>query len=206
MMLFLMFGKCIVARDPKIADRVCGVLEVLGKTGRGCDGFTTGFLDNRQERCVIFDYRYNDRSCILQDSPLIAVYAVINGKCFECHTLDHSTSTCGGKIAYTVLETQLGVENGSLIDLVKVKPHGQVLKSLEQIGPKALLMTPASTIHRYTSLIPLVDAPIPAVEVRDPAAQGGRKYNVFLRASSIIHNRMKIPRELASRPELPRST
>jgi hypothetical protein len=190
-----------------MADLVCGVLEVLGKTGRGCDGFTAGFLNNQQERCVIFDYRRNDWSCILQDSPLMAVYAVINGKCFECHTPDHSTSTCGGEIAYTVLKTQLGFENRSLIDRVKVKPHGQVLKVLkppENISPKALLMTPASTIHTYLLSTPLVNPSVSAVEVRDPAAQGGRKYDVFLRASSISHNGMKnSPRVCESSRVLP---
>jgi hypothetical protein len=188
-------------KRPEMADLVCGVLEVLGKTGRGCDGFTAGFLNNQQERSVIFDYRRNDWSCILQDSPLMAVYAVINGKCFECHTPDHSTSTCGSEAAYTVLETQFGVENGDPIDRVKVKPLGQVLKILNspETGPRALLMTPASMIRTYLLSIPLVNPSVSAVEVRDPAAQGGWKYNVFLRASSTSHNGMIIPRELASR-------
>jgi hypothetical protein len=191
-------------KRPDMADLVCGVLELLDKTGRGRNGFTAGFLNNQRERCVIFDYRRNDWSCILQDSPLTAVYAVINGKCFECHTPDHSTSTCGRKIAYTVLETQLGVENSGLIDRVKVKPHGQVLEvlnSVEDPSSRALLMTPASTIRTYLLLVPLVNASVSAVEVRDPAARGRWKYNVFLRASNTSHNGMIIPRELAELPQ-----
>lgn len=179
-------------KRPEMADMVCNVLEVLDKTGKGEDGFTAAFLHNRQERSLVLDLGRNDWSNLLQDSPLMAAYAVVNQNCIECHTPDHSTATCGGPLAYTVLETQLGVEKRGKFELVKVQPHSQILKTLEEINPKALLMTPASAVRRYM-LSPGILA-IPAVEIRDLGAQGCPKYNVFLRASSQSQNGMASPR------------
>ena len=177
---------------PEMADMVCNVLEILDKTGKGEDGFTAAFLHNRQERSLVLDSGRNDWSNLLQDSPLTAAYAVVNQNCIECHAPDHSTATCGGPLAYTVLETQLGVEKRGKFELVKVQPHSQILKTLEEINPKALLMTPASAVRRYM-LSPGIPA-IPAVEIRDLGAQGCPKYNVFLRASSQSQNGMASPR------------
>lgn len=173
-------------KRPEMADMLCNVLEVLDKTGKGEDGFTAAFLHNRQERSLVLDSGRNDWSNLLQDSHLMAAYAVVNQNCIECHTPDHSTATCGGPLAYTVLETQLGVEKRGKFELVKVQPHNQILKTLEEIHPKALLMTPASAVRRYM-LSPGIPA-IPAVEMRDLGDQGCPKYNVFLRASSRSQN------------------
>jgi hypothetical protein len=178
----------------KMADLVCSVLEVLDKTGKGAEGFTAAFLNNRQECSVYFSPEYNDWSSLLRDSPLMAVYAIVNEKCIEYYTPDHSTATCNGPLAYTVLETQIGIQNDRDLDLVKVRPHDQTYKTVERINAEALLMTPVSTAGAYV-LAPARGLPVPGVEIRDVGAQGGRRYGVILRASTKGHNGMEIRRQ-----------
>jgi hypothetical protein len=134
----------------------------------------------------------------------MATYAVVNNTCVECHTPDHSTATHDGDLAYTVLGTRLGVptplagEVNEAPHLVRVKPHGQLLRTLRSVDDKTLLMMPgrvASNAGAYL-MSSLPGRPvIPGVEIRDVTAKGGKQYKVFLRSSNKSRGGMKTARQ-----------
>jgi hypothetical protein len=128
----------------------------------------------------------------------MATYAIVNNICIECNTPDHSTATCDGDPAYTVLETRLGLEAREVPDLVKVQPYGQIFRTLERVDLNTFLMTPgssASTAGAYL-VSNLPSKPVASgVEIRDVAAKGGRQLKIFLRSSNKSHRGMRASRQ-----------
>lgn len=186
------------SKRSEMAALVCYVLETLDKTGKREDGLAAAFLNNQQESSVLFDHHCNDWSSLLRDSHLMATYAIVNNICIECNTPDHSTATCDGDPAYTVLETRLGLGAREVPDLVKVQPHGQIIRTLERVNLNTFLMMPgssASTAGAYL-LSNLPSRPVASgVEIRDMAAKGGQQYKIFLRSSNKSHGGMRASRE-----------
>ncbi|KAK5277889.1 hypothetical protein LTR40_009839, partial [Exophiala xenobiotica] len=181
------------ASRSEMAALVCYVLEILDKTGKREEGLAAAFLNKRHEYSITFDGHLNEWSSLLRDSHLMATYAVVNNLCIECHTPDHSTATCGGEAAYTVLGTRLGLGTGDNPELVKVQPHGQLCKTLERLDLKTLRMTPVSSAafaHAYLTNTRVASG----VEIRDATARAGQQYKIFLRASNTSYGGMKAAR------------
>lgn len=181
------------ANRSAMAALVCCVLEILDKTGRRENGLATAFLNNRQECSITFDDHLNDWSSLLRDSHLMATYAIINDVCIECHTPDHSTATCNGEAAYTVLGTRLGLATEVTPELVKVQPHGQLCRTLERLDLKTLRMMPVSSaaiVGAYLSSKPIASG----LEIRDVTTKARQQYKIFLRASNTSYGGMKIAR------------
>lgn len=128
----------------EMAALVCRVLKTLNKTGKTEQGLVAAFLNNRQQSSIVLDKKSNDWSSLLQDSHLMATYAVINNICIECHTPDHSTATCDGDPAHTVLETRLGLDQTQYAKFVKVKPHGPFFKIVKTLDRKSIVLQPSS--------------------------------------------------------------
>ncbi|KIW09894.1 hypothetical protein PV08_11995 [Exophiala spinifera] len=176
-----------------MAALVCYVLEILDKTGKREDGLAAAFLNNRQEYSITFDDHLNDWSSLLRDTHLMATYAVINDVCIECHTPDHSTATCNGEAACTVLGTRLGFESAVTPELVRVQPHGQLCKILERLDPETLRMSPISGVA-MAGVILSIPRVASGVEIRDVTVKAGRLYKIFLRASNTSYGGMRIRR------------
>ena len=185
------------AKRSNMAAIVCYVLELLDKTGRRGNGLKAAFLNNRQELSIDLDHNGNDWSSLLQDSHLMATYVIVNNICIECHTPDHSTATCGGYSAYTVLGTRVGLNVKEVPDLVRMQPHGQIWRILNRIDMKTLLMvsrSSASTAGAYI-LSYLPSKPVASgIEIRDVTAKGWIQYQTYLRSSNTSLGGMRAPR------------
>ena len=183
---------CLQRRE--MAQLVCSALEILDTTGMGNDGFTAAFLHNDQERSFGIDLQRNEWVNVLRDSPLTAVYAFMNESCIECFTPDHHTATCDDSQALTVLKTQMAFPEKVNQNRVRLQLQGQYFRVDEALGQN-LVISPASAAGS------LFSSPVPAREIRDPLAQGGQRYQVYVQASTKSFNGMASPRK---RPLFPR--
>ena len=174
----------------EMAQLVCSALEILDATGMGNDGFTAAFLHNDQERSFGVDLQRNEWVNVLRDSPLTAVYAFVNESCVECFTPDHHTAKCDDSQALTVLRTQMAFPEKVNQNRVKLQLQGQNFRVDEALGEQ-LVISPASAARSLFSLS------VPAREIRDPLAQGGQRYQVYVQASSKGFNGMASPRKRA---------
>lgn len=188
------------ANRSEMAALVCWVLGILDKTGAREDGLTAAFFNGRRECSITFNDCLNGWARLLRDSHLMATYAFMNEVCIECHTPDHSTATCNGEAAYTVLATQLGLKklkNSETPDVVKVQPYGPLCKTIEKLDLKTLRMKPiargASGAYVVGDLLSIKSL-VPGQEIRDGTAKAAGRYKVFLRASTTSHGGMKVGR------------
>lgn len=172
----------------EMAQLVCSALEILDATGMGNDGLIAAFLHNDQERSFEIDLQRNEWLKVLRDSPLTAVYAFVNESCIECFTPDHHTATCDDSQALTVLKTQMAFPERVNQNRVKLQPQGQYFRVDEALR-RRLVLSPASAAGS------LLSSPVPAREIRDPLAQGGQRYQVYVQASSKGFNGMASPRK-----------
>jgi len=153
------FWNDYVDQRPLVGQLVCCVLDLLDCTGKTAFGFRAAFLHQNREMGVTIDAENNEWTSLLQDSYLMATYAIVNEVCLECRQPDHSTAVCGDEARYTVLQTHIGLKTGhsrsvSLNDLLKrlkIEPHSQTYKKAndEAISWSAPhLMAPESSIRR----------------------------------------------------------
>ncbi len=178
----------------EMAQLVCSALEILDATGMRNDGLIAAFLHNDQERSFEIDLQRNEWLKVLRDSPLTAVYAFVNESCIECFTPDHHTATCDDSQALTVLRTTMAFPERVNQNRVKLHPQGQYFR-VDEALEKTLVISPASAAGSLLSSL------VPAREIRDPLAQGGQRYQVYVQASSKGFHGMASPR---NRSVLPR--
>lgn len=123
------FWNTHTAQRPLVGRLVRSVLDVLDSTGRtdGCGGwFRAAFVHQNCELGIDLTVSRNEWMGLLTDSYLMATYAVVNEICLECRRPDHTTSTCGDELRYTVLQTQIGLKKGSsLTGRLKIEPYSQ---------------------------------------------------------------------------------
>jgi hypothetical protein len=135
------------------------ILDVLDSTGKTDSRFRAAFLHQNRELGVDLDIENNDWAGLLQDSYLMATYAIINGICLECRQPDHTTSICGDESRYTVFQTHIGVKIGNSgssfsnnrLGRLKIQPHTQTYKTVNEeatAGSAPHFMTPESSIKR----------------------------------------------------------
>jgi hypothetical protein len=132
----------------------------------------------------------------------MATYAVINNICIECHTPDHSTATCDGDPAHTVLETRLGLDQTQDAEFVKVKPHGPFFKIVKTLDPKSIILQPSSEVLLRLQSLPGRPFAL-AAEIRDLVALSGKQYIAYVRSSNKSHRGMKEPRSRPGMAQLP---
>ncbi|KAN0095798.1 hypothetical protein V8E51_016509 [Hyaloscypha variabilis] len=93
----------------QMAEIVCYVLELLEKTGNDAGTFNVVFLNRSLERSMPLDLRLNSWTGFLEDSHLMAVYAIVNEVCFDGGELGHNLATCKSfkspAAAFAVFET-----------------------------------------------------------------------------------------------------
>jgi ubiquitin len=152
-----------VEQRPLVGQLVRCILDVLDSTGKTDLGFRAAFLHQNRELGVDFDIENNEWAGLLQDSYLMATYAIINGICLECRQPDHTTSICGDESRYTVLQTHIGVKMGSSgsifstdgLKRLKIEPHSQTYKTVNEeaaAGSAPHFMAPESSIKRMMLL------------------------------------------------------
>ncbi|PVH72578.1 hypothetical protein DL98DRAFT_520408 [Cadophora sp. DSE1049] len=157
------FWNAHVEQRPLIGQLVRCVLDVLDSTGKNDFGFRATFLHQNRELGVDLDIENNEWAELLQDSYLMATYAIVNEICLEYRQPDHTTSICGDGSRYTVLQTHIGVKmgnSGSILSndhlkRLKIEPHNQTYKRVnkEATARSAChFMTPESSIKRMLRL------------------------------------------------------
>jgi hypothetical protein len=157
------FWNTHVEQRPLVGQLVLCLLDVLDSTGKTDFGFRAAFLHQNRELGVNLDIEANEWAGLLQDSYLMATYAVVNEICLECRQPDHTTSICGDESRYTVLQTHIGVktENSRIIlsnnrmKRLKIEPQNQTYKAVndEATTSSSLhFMTPESLIKRIALL------------------------------------------------------
>jgi hypothetical protein len=153
------FWNDYVDQRPLVGQLVRCILDVLDCTGKTDFGFRAAFLHQNRELGVDLDTENNEWASLLQDSYLMATYAIVNEICLECRQPDHSTSVCGDEVRYTILQTHIGVKTGHSgsttsndhLKRLKIEPHSQTYKRVngEAISRSAPhFMTPESSIKR----------------------------------------------------------
>lgn len=131
-----------VEQRPLVGQLVRCVLDILDSTGKTDFGFRAAFLHKNRELGVDLDIDNNEWLGLLRDSYLMATYAIIHKICLDCRQPDHTTSTCGDKLQYTVLQTQIGFKmkySGSMsssngLKRLKIEPHNQTYKTVNGEG------------------------------------------------------------------------
>jgi hypothetical protein len=153
------FWNYYVEQRPLVGQLVLCILDVLDSTGKTDFGFRAAFLHQNRELGVDLDIENNEWAGLLQDSYLMATYAIINEICLECRQPDHTTSICGDESRYTVLQTHIGVKTGNRgssfsndrLKRLKIEPHNQTYKAVNEeatAGSAPHFMTPESSIKR----------------------------------------------------------
>ncbi|KAH6706628.1 hypothetical protein BKA61DRAFT_698509 [Leptodontidium sp. MPI-SDFR-AT-0119] len=157
------FWNAHVEQRPLIGQLVRCVLDVLDSTGKNDLGFRATLLHQNRELGVDLVIENNEWAELLQDSYLMATYAIINEICLECRQPDHTTSICGDESRYTVLETHIGVKmgnSGSILSndhlkRLKIEPHNQTYKRVNKEATARSaphFVTPESSIRRMLRL------------------------------------------------------
>lgn len=192
----------------EIGKLITYILRVLDKTGNREDGLVAALFHNHRESSMAFEQRYNEYSCMLGDSCLMATYAVVSDVCIECHTREKNMSVCGDTQAWTALETRLelveDMHPGSRVpDWVLIDPSGYFLKTIDRRFGEGLLMVPGSNatktgVHVLSSFHN-GSAPS-AIEISDCRARSGMQFKVFLRSRTKSYGGMKVPRKRIACP------
>lgn len=152
-----------VEQRPLVGQLVRCILDVLDSTGRTDFGFRAAFLHQNRELGVDLDIENNEWAGLLQDSYLMATYAIVNKICLEFRQPDHTTSICGDEARYTVLQTHIGLKTGNSgssspndrLKRLKIEPHNQTFKTVneEERDPSAPhFMAPEASIKRMLQL------------------------------------------------------
>lgn len=113
----------------QIAELVCCVFEILGKTGSSAGRFNAAFLNQNRELSMPVDLHLNSWAGFLKDSHLTAVYAIVNGNCLDSGELGYFVATCDSAaskpLSFTVLETQISIPHaGSSRDKIWLDQRG----------------------------------------------------------------------------------
>jgi hypothetical protein len=143
------FWNDYVEQRPLVGQLVRCILDVLDSTGKTDFGFRAAFLHQNQELGVDLDIENNEWAGLLQDSYLMATYAIINEICLECRQPDHTTSICGDESRYTVLQTHIGVKtrnrgssfSNDRLKRLKIEPHNQTYKAVTRKQQLGALLT-----------------------------------------------------------------
>lgn len=130
--------KRFASQRHEMANLVCSTLELLDLTGRTRHGkFQAALLHQNDESAVYIDREINDWTKILDDTPLTAVYALVNERCLDCWLPDHSGSSCHISEAFTVLETEVAsqkaLDQGNNLSYT-LMPCGQNLRRVADLG------------------------------------------------------------------------
>ncbi|KAH8807584.1 hypothetical protein F5884DRAFT_731446, partial [Xylogone sp. PMI_703] len=104
------FWNTHVEQRPLVGQLIRCVLDVLDSTGTTKLGCRAAILLQNRELSLDLYSGLNEWTVLLQDSYLMATYAIINEICLECRQPDHTISTCGNELQYTVLQTQIGIK------------------------------------------------------------------------------------------------
>jgi hypothetical protein len=122
-----------VEQRPLVGQLVRCMLDVLESTGRTDFGFRAAFLHQNRELGVDLQIENNEWARLLQDSYLMATYAIINKICLEYRQPDHTTSICGDEARYTVLQTYVGLSSPKdCLKRLKIEPHNQTYKTVNE--------------------------------------------------------------------------
>ena len=185
-----------------VAELLCSILEALDTTGCRDDTFVTGFFNRGQESSVQLSLKENDWACFLKDSPLMAVYAVMNRVCIECQTPNHSTMTHANSDSYTVLKTQIALENGTDFKRIKLNPHGHTFKKVDGGRSDITILVPESGLEKTLFFTTTLNhSLVTAVELRNrrpimniPQRRSQPRADVYFCASNKSHGGMNTPR------------
>ncbi|KAH8765886.1 hypothetical protein F5882DRAFT_474438 [Hyaloscypha sp. PMI_1271] len=153
------FWNDYVEQRPLVGQLIRCILDVLDSTGKTDFGFRAAFLHQNRELGVDLAIENNEWAGLLQDSYLMATYAIINEICLECRQPDHTTSICGDESRYTVLQTHIGVKmenrgssfSNDRLKRLKIEPHSRKYKAVNEeaaAGSAPHFMTPESSIKR----------------------------------------------------------
>ena len=149
-----------------VAELFCSVLEALDTTGCRDNTFVAGLFNNGQDFSVNLSLKKNNWACFLKDSPLMAVYAVMNRVCLECQMPNHITATHGNSESYTVLKTQIALEVGTNFERIKLDPYGLTFKRVDGGDPATTVLVPESGFEKLLSFMTTLKHPlVTAVEV-----------------------------------------
>jgi hypothetical protein len=140
----------------EIGELLCHVLDLLHKTGPLTGGkFAAAYFTNHEELCVKVDISLNDWAKPLLDSSSTAVYAIVNGVCLKYDTRGEIALHGGLNTAHTVFQTQIALESGQGVDLIKLNPKEHIFRQVSRSGsdielrycdnPQALVST---LLHR----------------------------------------------------------
>jgi hypothetical protein len=183
----------------EIGELLCHVLDLLHKTGPLTGGkFAAAYLTNHEELCVKVDISLNDWAKPLRDSSSTAVYAIVNGVCLKYDTRGEIALHGGLNTAHTVFQTQIALESGQGVDLIKLNPKEHIFRQVSRSGsdielrycdnPQALAST---LLHR-----PMLTA--------DEIQMLSRRYNgvrliAYIQSSKESHCGWKDPRVVRRR-------
>lgn len=193
--VFEFWRKHVDAR-PLAGRLVFSVLDALEQTGTTGSGLQAAFLHQNGEKIVKIETKNNDWAGLLKDSYLTAAYAVVNNVCLEYKRPDHTTSVCLDDRRYSVLQTEIGIQRGSIFEgRVEIEPHRQKLKVVDkrsEAQPAPLLLTPEGGLERTLQLL---NQRALARELLHHNLCHPRHYKVILRSSRLSFGGMQYPRE-----------
>lgn len=174
-----------------------GVLRLLHTTGAsdGDTKFRAAHFHDPLDMTVDLHIRGNEWAKCLCDGEKTAAYVFLNEICLECRAPNYPTSTCGGSLGYTVLQTQLKVQEQRDLSLVRLLPQNIVLeranKGVQQL--EDMLMVITSPVKRLLSH--LSNPEVAGYEVSDGLSQPEETVAVCVQASTKLFGGMKSCRD-----------
>jgi hypothetical protein len=180
---------------PNISKVICHVLNQLHKTGPVDGLFAAAFLAEHNEHCVKLDIKKNDWASFLCDSPLRAVYAIVNGVCLEYDTPDQNTTTCSNERGFTVLQTPIYLRLKRGIEYVKLEPEGHILKKVRRRHREiqlATLDTQQALTFRVLNIAKVKAKLMPTLT--GPCGRGREKFTACIQSSGISYGGRKYKR------------
>jgi hypothetical protein len=124
-------------------------LHVLDSIGWRDNGFHVALIYQNQEFGMHVDLIKNEWTAILKDSFFMATYALLERACLECQRLGHTTLSCNNYSTFTVLQSQVGLMKGGMVNgRLRAEHHSQTFKQVDVDGLGGAFLKPKSAIGR----------------------------------------------------------
>lgn len=178
----------------------CCILDILDKTGVSGKRFSVALSGHGREYSMPLEVRKNDRANLLQDTNLMAIYAIINEFCLEYHTQGHFTGICNSISACTGLETQISLGSSqSLRGSVWLGQQGSLNIVSEKDDSMIFVAWESGSIKRIKKALGKIigsdSSRTMNCEVSDQSEPHHRKVHVFVRSHDSSYGGLARPRK-----------